>query len=68
MTDERMSPMQRGPNIPWSLAEKIYNETYSQLYPGYPGLTPKELSGRGGFGWAEVEFMYKEAGRSGVLR
>ena len=50
-------PMQNGPAIDWGLAEKIY-KVYSRLYGKSQSL--ERLSQRGGFGWAEVQFMWKE--------
>jgi hypothetical protein len=61
MTDEgagvRMFNMQRGPNIPWWLAEVIY-AAYSERYGKSQSL--ERLHERGGFSWKEVEFLYGE--------
>ena len=51
--NERMFPMQRGPAIPWSVAEKIY-ALYSAMFTGQ---SLERLAERGGFGWAEVEII-----------
>lgn len=56
MTD-RMFPMQRGPAIPWSMAETIY-AAYSALYGTTQSL--ERLSQRGGFSWREVEVIFAE--------
>jgi len=53
---EKEFPMQNGPPIPWSLAEKIY-EKYTDRY-GFD-QTLEELGARGGFGWAEVKHLWK---------
>lgn len=51
--DERMFPMQNGPAIPWSVAEKIY-KLYNAMHSGQ---SLERLAERGGFGWAEVEII-----------
>lgn len=51
---EAMFPMQDGPNIPWSVAQKIY-KLYSGLFGTEQSL--ERLAERGGFGWAEVKFI-----------
>lgn len=53
-------PMLDGPSIPWSLAEKIY-ERYANRYGKEQSL--KRLAERGGFGWAEVPFLFKSQPR-----
>jgi len=53
----RRFPMQRGPDIDWQTAEKIY-EMYSALYGTSQSL--ERLAERHGFGWAEVEHIQKE--------
>lgn len=52
---ERRFPMQRGPSIPWTLAEAIY-AGYSALYGTDQSL--QRLAERGGFSWPEVEHIY----------
>ena len=59
----RTFPMQRGPSIPWDLAEIIY-EVYSAMYGTSQSL--ERLAERGGFGWAEVELLWKQAQRRGI--
>lgn len=54
--EEKMFPMQDGPNIPWSLAETIY-AGYSALYGTDQSLD--RIAERHGFGWAEVAYLYK---------
>lgn len=54
---ERMFPMQRGPAIPWSLAEVIY-EAYAALYGR--GQDIEKMAARGGFSWKEVEVIFAE--------
>ena len=54
---EREFPMQDGPDIPWSLAEKIY-KMYSDLFGGEQSL--ERLAERGGFGWAEVKAIQEK--------
>ena len=56
MTTEREFKMQGGPPIPWSLAQRIYDETYSRFYGTSQSL--ERLNERGGFGWGEVQLMY----------
>lgn len=53
---ERRFPMQRGPSIPWSMAEIIY-AGYTADYGTQQSL--ERLAQRGGFSWAEVEVIYK---------
>lgn len=50
-------PMQRGPAIPWSMADKIY-EAYSALYGTQQSV--ERLAERGGFSWREVEVIFAE--------
>lgn len=47
--------MQDGPPIPWFIAEAIYTHLYR-----LSGQTLERLGERGGFGWAEVEYMWSE--------
>lgn len=54
---ERLFPMQDGPSIPWSLAERIYL-VYADLSGREQSL--ERLAERGGFGWAEVPTLRKE--------
>lgn len=56
MTDKRF-PMQDGPDIDWTTAEKIY-EIYSELYGTQQSL--ERLAERGGFGWEEVAMLVKD--------
>jgi hypothetical protein len=49
--------MQRGPSIPWSLAEAIY-AGYAALYG--ESQTLERLAERGGFSWPEVEIIYND--------
>jgi len=51
----REFPMQGGPSIPWSLAEQIY-ERYAAKQGRSQSL--ERLAERGGFGWAEVEYIW----------
>lgn len=53
----RRFPMQRGPDIDWTTAEKIY-AMYSALYGTQQSL--ERLAQRGGFGWKEVEVIQAE--------
>jgi len=48
--------MQDGPNIPWYVAEQIY-EMYSELYGSSQSL--ERLNERGGFTWDEVSHFTK---------
>jgi len=57
MTEEKRFPMQDGPDIDWTTAEKIY-EIYSELYGTQQSL--KRLAERGGFGWEEVAILVKD--------
>jgi len=54
----RLFPMQNGPPIPWSLAEQIYVKLYIALNGA--GQSLSRLAELGGFGWAEVAFMWRE--------
>lgn len=54
---ERQFPMQDGPPIPWSLAERIYF-VYHDLFGNEQTL--ERLAERGGFGWAEIPFLRKD--------
>lgn len=56
---ERQFPMQDGPSIPWSLAERIYY-VYTGLYGEGQGM--ERLAQRGGFSWAEIP-AFREAHR-----
>lgn len=61
---ERPFPMERGPSIPWKLAEAIY-AGYAAQYGTSQSLD--RLAERGGFGWPEVEIIYKDVrGRKAV--
>jgi len=55
----RPFPMQGGPPIPWFLAVAIYDHLYR-----YGGQTLERLAERGGFGWAEVEHLWKDFPRT----
>ncbi len=50
-------PMQDGPDIPWSTAEKIY-KIYSELYGTQQSL--ERIAERAGFGWAEVACLVEK--------
>lgn len=54
-------PMQGGPSIPWETAEIVYR-AYSAIYG--TSQTLQRLGERGGFGWGEVEHIFKEFRRS----
>lgn len=54
---ERQFPMQDGPPIPWSLAERIY-EVYREMYGNDQSL--ERLAQRGGFGWCEIPQFRKD--------
>jgi regulator of replication initiation timing len=49
-------PMQNGPNITQGVAEVIYAQ-YSRLYG--IGQSFERIAERGGFGWHEVELLFK---------
>ena len=53
---ERMFPVQDGPDIPWSVAEQVY-EVYSHCYGIEQSL--EELARRHGFGTKEVEVFLR---------
>ena len=55
--EEAQFPMQDGPSIPWSLAERIYS-VYSDLFGTRQSL--RRLAERGGFGWSEIPFLRKD--------
>lgn len=59
--EDRRFPMQRGPSIPWALAEIIY-AGYSAMYGTQQSL--ERLAARGGFSWREVEVMYNDTADS----
>lgn len=54
-------PMMKGiASIDWATAEAIY-EVYKAVYPGSAaGQSLERIAERGGFGWAEVEFLCAE--------
>lgn len=51
----RVFPMQDGPPIPWGVAQAIYDHLYR-----YSGQSLERLAERGGFGWAEVAYMWRD--------
>lgn len=53
---EKWCRMQDGPRIPWSVAEQVYAK-YVELHGNIQSL--EEIDRRGGFGWAEVAFMFR---------
>lgn len=63
--DEPTFNMQNGPRITWSLASGIY-ALYAKLYGRDQSL--QRLHERAGFGWAEVEFIWKESGKRFGIR
>jgi hypothetical protein len=52
---ERMFPMQHGPDIPWSIAEEIY-DLYAFLFGSDQSM--ERMAERGGFSWGEVGLFY----------
>lgn len=56
MTAPNDFPMQHGPAIPWSLARVIY-AGYAAVYGSHQTLA--RIAERHGFGWAEVEMLWK---------
>ena len=50
-------PMQDGPPIEWSEAEKIY-QIYCCLFSDYQSL--ERIAKRGGFGYREIECLKKK--------
>ncbi len=54
---DKIFPMQDGPNIPWATAEPIY-EAYAILFGKRQSM--ERIAERGGFGWAEVEEIFKQ--------
>lgn len=56
----RMFPIQKGPAIPWDMAEIAY-ATYSRMYG--TGQTLQRLADRGGFGWYEFLHLYFDDGQ-----
>ena len=62
VSEEKIFPMLDGPDIPWSLAEEIY-EKYHVLYHEQ---TLERLAERGGFGWEEVKHLWKECLRKKI--
>ena len=59
---DRMFPMQYGPAIPWSIAEEIY-ERYRVVFPTVD-QSLETIAKRGGFGWGEVEYLWKRRGKA----
>jgi len=59
LSNLRPFPMQDGPPIPWFIAEAIYTHLYRST-----GQTLERLAQRGGFGWAEVAYMWTGRVRS----
>lgn len=54
---EKQFPMQRGPSIPWKLAELLY-VGYSAQYGTQQSL--ERLAERGGFSWREIDYMWEK--------
>lgn len=54
---EGQFPMQDGPSIPWSMAQRIYF-VYADLFGEQQSL--ETLAKRGGFGWAEIPVLRQE--------
>lgn len=54
--DLRPFPMQKGPPIPWFMAEAIH----THLYRDASSQTLERLAQRGGFSWAEVAYMWED--------
>lgn len=50
-------PMSGGPTIDWEAAQEIYR-LYSCLYG--QGQSLETIASRGGFGWAEVQFIHEK--------
>ena len=60
MTNERVFPMQSGPDVPWSVAEVIY-AAYAEVYPSSARQQSIErMAERGGFGWGEAAYLLDE--------
>ena len=60
--DVRPFPMQNGPPIPWFVAQAIYTHLYR-----FSGQTLDRLAERGGFSWAEVDYLWgKRKSRDGA--
>lgn len=57
-------PMMDGPNITQELAQQIYKK-YSSLFAGEK-QSLKSIAERGGFGWAEVEHIWKKCSQRGI--
>ena len=55
----RPFPMQDGPPIPWGVAKAIYEHLYR-----YNGQSLERLAQRGGFGWAEVQTLWRDRRRT----
>jgi hypothetical protein len=62
--DMRPFPMGKGPQIPWFLAEAIYEEIYAAQNGREQSL--ETIAKRGGFSWAEVAFMWEDKRRIGL--
>lgn len=54
---ERQFPMQDGPAIPWSMAERIYF-VYADLFGTDQSL--ERLAERGGFFWGEIPILRRD--------
>lgn len=57
LSADKPFPMQDGPAIPWSLAERIY-EVYTDVCG--QDQTLERLAERGGFGWAEIPILRRD--------
>jgi len=61
---DKLFPMQDGPDIPFYLAEHIY-QAYSAVYGTSQSL--KRIGERGGFAWSEIP-IFREAYRKSYKR
>lgn len=49
--------MQDGPNLPWEIGVALH-KIYERLHPRMQDA--EKISNRGGFGWAEIEYMWRK--------
>lgn len=59
-------PMLDGPAIPWPLAWEVYAMDRANNSPN--GQSLERIAERGGYGWAEVAYLFKEFKRRGGTR
>ena len=58
--NNKLFPMQDGPDIPWWLGELIWETLYAKVSPASArDQDARRIAERGGFSWEEVSIMWK---------